>query len=194
MYTLVMPTLNQPNLESLNHELNLAGEKGVGVMAMKTMKGIDDRALQLAFLKKVLAHPAVTTVVKGIGSFEMFDAYRKASQETLTVAEDKGLYRHAQSHRSANCMMCGECRRNCPMDVEIPAVLRCKDYYYDQMGDVETARSTFGEIPSERIGHDDCRLCLRCEEVCPNGIGIVERMAAARKLFVQPGLGAHGTA
>lgn len=185
MYTLAMPALSQPNLEAMDEELRQAQEKGVGVMAFKTMRGLRERDLEVAYLKKLLRNPGVTTALKGIGSFEMFDAYLKSVNEPLTSAEDRALYRYAQANRKLNCMMCDECRATCPAGVEVSTVLRCKDYYYQQVGDTQTALATYAAIPAGKTGGEECRTCRRCEGVCPNGIRIVEGLTAARALFTQ---------
>ena len=183
-YALIMPVLNQPAFESMNRELQKAYEKGIGIMAMKTMKGIKNKPdLEIAYLKKVLQNPAVTTVNKGIDSFEKFDAYLKATQEVLTSLEDFSLYKYAQMNRSNNCMMCSECESVCPDNIEISTVLRCKDYYYEQMNDIETAISTYRTIPQEKRLAANCNLCKECESMCPNGINIVERLGAAQHIF-----------
>src|SRR5208337_4688727 len=49
-YNVVMPVLNQPNLEAMAEELRLAQQRGVGVMAMKSMKGLKDLDSQVAYL------------------------------------------------------------------------------------------------------------------------------------------------
>ncbi len=183
MYSIVMPALNQPAFESMTEELRAAQARKVGVMAMKTMRGVRGLPLQTAFVKKLMSNPAVTTIVKGMDSFEMFDAYVRALQEPLASSEDRELYRHAQANRTSNCMMCDDCRRACPRDVEVATILRCSDYYHSQLGDTGTALATYSGIPEARRDTRDCRLCARCERVCPNGIPIVERLDAARRLF-----------
>jgi hypothetical protein len=182
-YNVVMPVLNQPNLEAMAEELRLAQQRGVGVMAMKSMKGLKGLDLEVAYLKKMLSNPAVTTVTKGIGSFDMFDAYLAALKEPLSSAEDRALYRYAQMNRSSNCMLCDDCQRACPLGVEVSTVLRSKDYYYEQMKDAQTALRTYRDIPFEKVGSEACRLCKKCESVCPNGIAIVERLLATREVF-----------
>jgi len=182
VFSLLMPVLNQPNLEAMDTELARAHEKGVGIMAMKTMKGLDEN-LQVAYLKKVLQNPAVTTVLKGIGSFEMFDSYLSAARESLSVAEDKSLYRHAQRNRRVNCMMCDECRKVCPYGVEVSTILRAKEYYAEQLGDWNTAVEAYRSISGDKVGDGRCLLCGQCEPACPNGIDIVNRITAARRLF-----------
>lgn len=183
MYSIVMPALNQPNLEAMGEELRQAAERGVGVMAMKAMRGLKGLDLELAYLKKLLRNPAVTTVLKGIGSFEMFDAYRKASSEALASSEDRALYRYAQANRSENCMSCDDCRLACPEGVEISTILRCRDYYYAQEHDLPTALDTYASIPPGKLGSEACRDCALCEAACPNGIRIVNRLLAANRLF-----------
>ncbi|NIA31239.1 MAG: hypothetical protein GWP06_15185 [Actinobacteria bacterium] len=182
-YQLLMPVLNQPALESMTEEIRLAHQKGIGVMGMKTMKGIKKPALQMAYLKKLLQNPAVTTVTKGINSFEVFDQYFKAMQEELSFGEDISLYKYAQSNRANNCMMCSECEGVCPHDLEISTMLRSKDYYYEEIGDKELAVNTLRNISRERLDTQFCRDCHECEAACPNGIHIVERLEKTHRLF-----------
>lgn len=183
MYQLLNPVLNQPNLEAIDEELKTALNKKISVMAMKTMKGLKSREQELAYLKKVLSNPAVTTVVKGIGSTDMFDEYLKAVNQTLTSMEDRRLYRYAQANRSENCMLCDECKGVCPDRIEISTVLRCKDYYYEEQGDRQLALDTYHELPADKRWSSRCEDCRICEETCPNGIKIVKRLDAARQLF-----------
>jgi predicted aldo/keto reductase-like oxidoreductase len=113
----------------------------------------------------------------------MFEAYLEALKEPLTSAEDRALDRYAQMNRSSNCMLCDDCKQACPLGVEVSTVLRSKDYYYEQMKDLQTALRTYRDIPRGKVGDEACRLCKKCESACPNGIAIVERLLAARELF-----------
>lgn len=185
-YTLIQPVLNQPGLEAMAEELRAAQQQGVGILAMKTMKGIRNADLQQAFLKKICQNPAVTSVCKGFNTFEAFNSYLKIIHENLSYQEDLNLYRYARENRSQNCMMCGECKKNCPFRLEIPTVLRCKDYYHDQQGDPELAKSCYAEIAPERRIHPDCLACKKCQVACPNGIPIASQMVQAHQLFTAP--------
>jgi predicted aldo/keto reductase-like oxidoreductase len=180
-YSLIMATLNQPNLEAIGEELSLAREKGIGIMAIKTMRGMRGLELETAYLKKVLRNPAVTTVSRGIASFETFDAYLKAVNEPLTAREDRALYRYAQANRGNNCMMCDECAQACPRGIAISTILRAKDYYRDQLDDLPSALAAYRELPPARRWSSECAGCRRCEAVCPNRLGIVARLDAARE-------------
>ena len=184
MYSLIMPVLNQPSLEVITEEMKKAQNKKIGIMAMKTMKGIKKDELKMPYLKKVLANPAVTTVSKGFPSFEMFDSFLETMQETLGAEEDFQLYRYAQENRTHNCMMCGECERVCPENMEISTLLRCKMYYFDQLMDSETPKNVFDTISSGRRDTRFCENCKKCETSCPNNIKIVKELKSASKLFI----------
>jgi len=176
LYSIIMPALNQPGLEMLTEDMKKAQEKKIGFMAMKTMKGIKKDELMAPYLKKVLANPAVTTVNKGFSSFEMFDSFLKAMQETLSAEEDFKLYRYAQENRANNCMMCGECEKNCPQCLEISTLLRCKMYYFDELGDAETAKNVINAVRPGSRNTQFCDDCKKCETSCPNNIKIVSEL------------------
>ena len=182
-YSLIMPVLNQPAFEAMSEELADAEKKNVGIMAMKSMKGIDGAELEHAHLKKILANKAVTTVNKGIGSFDMLDAYMKSANEVLTSYQDSLLYHYAQQNKTLNCMMCGECEKACPEKVEISTQLRCYDYYENQLQDRYTAVTSMQAIPVLQRSENVCRSCKTCEQVCPNGIKIIEKLKASNYLF-----------
>lgn len=182
-YHLVMPTLNQPGLENMTEELKAAHERGVSIMAMKTLKGIHDEKLQMAYLKKLMQNPAITTVTKAINSFDMLDLLVETTQKAFSMQEDISLYRYAQKNYSNNCMMCGECKKVCPYSIEISTSLRCKMYYYDQLEDKELALNTYQSIPPTNRFENRCNNCHECENVCPNNISIIEKLKEASNLF-----------
>jgi uncharacterized protein len=184
LYSLIMPVLNQPSLEVIAEEIKKAQEKKIGIMAMKTLKGMKKDELKMPYLKKVLANPAVTTVNKGFSTYEMFDEFLKNMQETLSAQEDFDLYRYAQENRNNNCMMCGECERICSEGIEISTLLRCKNYYYEELGDVETAKHVFDNIKISGRDIRFCDECKKCETRCPNSIQIVNELKNVSQLFV----------
>jgi len=183
LYSVIHPALAQPDLELMDRELKKAAEKGIGIMAMKTMKGIDNPELQTAFVKKLLASPAITTINKAFTTFDLFDRFHRAARETLTAQEDFSLYRYAQQNRANNCMMCGSCEHVCPQGIEISTLLRSKLYYHDQLGDRETAIEAYRELTSTQWHDGNCLACGKCESVCPNGIRIVQKLNAATEWF-----------
>jgi len=182
-YKLLMPVMNQPAFDAMARELITAEKKKVVIMAMKTMKGIHDQDLRLAFFKKLASHPAVTTVIKGFSSFAEMDRFLSAVKESLTSEEDMSLYRHAGENRSRNCMMCGTCQRLCPRHVEIPALLRAAHYYHAEQHRPDLAVDVFRSVPVHRRPDRTCLQCRQCEQVCPNGISIARELKKITTLF-----------
>jgi predicted aldo/keto reductase-like oxidoreductase len=183
MYSVIHAALPQSGLELAAEELRKAGEKGIGVIPFKSVRDITDPGLQIAQFKKLLANPLITSVNRGMPSLEMLETYGKAIRESLTASEDVSLYRHARLNRSESCAMCGMCERACPRKIEIPALLRAKTYYHDQLGDREKAVSTVMDLSPAGRHDGNCLECRKCEAACPNGIKIVQKMNEADRLF-----------
>ncbi len=182
-YKLIMPVLNQPGLDALDRELKIAQEKEVGIMAMKALKGLDDIKLEQAYIKKALANPAVTTITKGMKSYEIMDTFMKAASESVSLEEDELLYKHAQKNRSKNCMMCGACEKACPQNIQISSILRAKEYYHDECGEKEIAVDAFRNANQNGSKLSTCTVCGECEAVCPNGIAVVNHLSDAGRFF-----------
>ncbi len=185
MYSFVTPGLNQAGLEFLQAEIRAAHRKGIGVVAMKALRGIEDVPLQAAYLKKLVRNPAISSVLLSIGSYEVFDTQRKALHEPLTAAEGRALRANFLHNRARNCVMCDACKRACPLGVEVSSLLRCHAYYYAQKGDVETALATYRGIPDGKLGGPGCRMCRKCEMACPNGIPVVEQLETAQSTLAR---------
>ncbi len=179
-FSLLMTVLNPPNLDLLQPELKEAFNKGTGVIAMKTMKGVESD-LQRNYLLKVLSHPEITSVVKGIGSFELFDQYLSAIQETYSYQQSFES-RLINSVRN-DCLMCGACEKVCPQGIRISTVLRCLDYYSRQLNDESHARATFHEMTLARRFYSKCGACKICERICPQQINITDKLVQAARKF-----------
>jgi predicted aldo/keto reductase-like oxidoreductase len=183
LYSIIHAALPQSGMELAAEEIKRACEKGIGIMPMKTVRGITDPNLQILQFKKLLANPAVTTVNRGISSFDMLDTHLNAVKETLTAGEDVSLYRYARMNRADRCAMCGSCERACPRKIEISALLRAKAYYHDQLGDRDKALSTYRGLSRDSRHDGNCLECRACEAACPNGIQIVQNLNEATGLF-----------
>jgi len=182
-YSVIHAALPQSGMELAAGELIKAGEKGIAVIPFKTVRNITDPALQIAQFKKLISNPLITSVNRGLPSLETLETHLKAVQETLTTAEDISLYRHARMNRSDSCSMCGMCERACPRNIKISTLLRAKTYYHDQLGDTDKALATVVELSSDGRHDGNCLECRACENACPNGVRIVQKLREADGLF-----------
>jgi predicted aldo/keto reductase-like oxidoreductase len=180
----------QPGLPRV---LDRARERGVGVVAMKTLMGarLNDMRphehggatfAQAAF-RWVLSGPHAHALVVSMRSRAQVDEYVAASGASRNRRSDLELLeRYAAAFGASYCQHgCRICEPSCPAGVPIPDVLRARMYDVDY-GNAELARSTYAELGGAA---GTCLGCAAqpCLSACPNGIPIAERTRdAARRL------------
>jgi predicted aldo/keto reductase-like oxidoreductase len=164
---------------ALRPVLERAHEQDMGIVAMKTMAGIQPTALgqMQTALKQVLADPAVSSVVKGMLTFESLKALKQAAGMEPTARESASLQQHLAARRGEVCFLCGACPP-CPRGVNVFEVMRDFDYYYTQAARPDIARTMYSQIPPAERG-SACDNCGRCAFKCPYGVNIAAHVRAA---------------
>ena len=169
----------QTHREAVRGAIREAAEAGLGVVAMKTQAGVyRDRARteminQTAALKWVLQDENVHTTIP---AFSNFDELR----EDLSVMEDleftpaeardlEDVERSAQA--GLFCQQCGHCRPQCPLEVEIPTLMRAHMYAVGHAQPNKAKAVLRGFSPGD-IGCFDCR---HCTVQCALGLDIQPR-------------------
>ncbi len=174
----------QPDLPRV---LRKAREKGIGTIAMKTLRGarLNDMRpyegagatfAQAAF-RWVLTGGLVDGLVVTMRSPEQVDEYLGASGWTTAHRADAGLLtRYARLTARTQCRYgCADCEGACPRGVPIPDALRARMYAEDY-GSPELARealTTDGVVPDACLGCDGSP----CAAACPHGVRIPELVA-----------------
>ena len=127
-----------------------------------------------------LTRPAVASVMVGVDTPEqMREAahYAEATQEEKDYASVlAGAPKHAYS---GQCTYCGHCKP-CPMDIDIAMVNKLYDLAVMQS---EVPASVKAHYEALNATAADCIGCGGCEERCPFGVKVVERMEKAAALF-----------
>jgi len=168
----------------------LCEQNGVGITVMKGYAGgrlFDAKrspfgiALSpLQCLHYCLTRPAVASVMVGFNDIHQID--QAVSYETASDAEKDyaSVLANAPLHSySGQCTYCGHCKP-CPKDIDIAMVNKLYDLALMQQ-----------EIPSSILDHyrllktnaSDCIGCKSCEQRCPFGVSIADRMKKAADLF-----------
>jgi predicted aldo/keto reductase-like oxidoreductase len=180
----------QPELPRL---LARAKEKGVGVVAMKTLRGarLNDMRpyesggatfAQAAF-RWVLSSAHVDALVVTMNSREMVDEYLGASGYPVPRREDLALLaRYEALNGSTQCRYgCDACASSCPAGVPIAEVLRARMYARDY-GDLELGRRNYAKLGGAAARCVGCGI-RSCAGACPHGVAIEELIAPAHRLL-----------
>lgn len=129
-----------------------------------------------------LTRPAVAAVMAGFDTPEHVAqavAYETASDEEKDYASVlAGALRHAYS---GQCTYCGHCKP-CPMDIDIAMVNKLYDLAVMQPEVPASVKAHYEEL---EVNASDCVGCGGCEERCPFGVPVVERMEKTKELFAK---------
>jgi len=178
----------QPDLPRV---LAKARAQGVGVIAMKTLRGakLNDMRpyesggatfAQAAF-RWVLASPNVDALIVTMNDRRQVDEYLGASGwQPPSRADERLLERYEARHGASQCRYgCGDCLQACPAGVPISDVLRTRMYAEDY-GDLAFARSEYAALGA---GASACLGCAHraCAGACPHGLDIPELTSRAHR-------------
>jgi predicted aldo/keto reductase-like oxidoreductase len=179
----------QPDLPRV---LEKASERGVGVIAMKTLMGarLNDMRFyerggsfpQAAF-RWVLSSPHVDALVVSMTSRAKIDEFLGASGAGPARESDLRLLdRYVGMNGAAYCRHgCDACAESCPRDVPIAEVLRTRMYATDYE-DLELARGDYATLGA---GAAACLSCAHpsCLGACPNRLEIASLTRSAHRML-----------
>jgi predicted aldo/keto reductase-like oxidoreductase len=168
-----------------------AREQGVGVIAMKTLRGArlndmrpyetGDATFAQAAFRWVLSGGLADALVVTMKSPEMVDEYLGASGwGGVSQADGALLARYERAQGSLQCRYgCDACGDACPEGVPIAEVLRTRMYAEDY-ADLELARSDYAALAEAASACVGCthRACL---DACPFGLAIPELTARTHR-------------
>ncbi|MGI6070058.1 MAG: aldo/keto reductase [Blautia sp.] len=127
-----------------------------------------------------LTRPAVASILTGCETLEQVEeavAYETASEEEKDYAS---VLANAPRHAfGGQCTYCGHCAP-CPVEIDIAMVNKLYDLAVMQEGVPSTLKAHYLELSAKG---GDCIQCAGCEERCPFGVPVMERMEKASQLF-----------
>lgn len=181
----------QPQLPRI---ISKAKERGMGVVAMKTLMGArlndmrpfenDGATFAQAAFRWVLSNPGVDALIVSMNSTAKIDEYLGASgARTAAAADVPLLQRYARRNAASHCRQgCGICESSCPFGVEIGEVLRTRMYAVDY-GDLRFARDEYAML--DGAGAAACLSCSArpCADACPHGLRPAALMAPTHRML-----------
>ncbi len=163
----------------------LARERGIGVVAMKTLIGAygsqlsdftptERQSFPQAAFHWVLSNPNVSGLVISISRFDQIDEYLYASGGTTSSSEHALLEKYTRLIHHEYCRPgCGSCLEHCPRDLPIDDALRYQ-MYARNYGRERQAMQQYARLP---VQGDECTHCpAPCESACPFEIPIRRRL------------------
>jgi hypothetical protein len=193
-FDVIMVAYNFKNWPDLTNIFRDAKQKGVGVVAMKTLKGARHTALsdftpteresfsQAAF-KWVLSNDDVSGLVVSINSLSQIDEYLHASGQPIQQADVELLEKYDRLVANDYCRPgCGACLSSCPSHMPIDDVLRYA-MYYENYGQQRLALEQYARL-TRLQNTAQCAACAApCEQACPFQLPIKDKLRKADRLL-----------
>ena len=168
----------------------LCEQKGVAITVMKGYGGgrlLDGKRSPFGValtpvqcIHYALTRPGVASVLIGFDNPAQVPAaiaYETATEDEKDYAS---VLANAPHHAyQGQCTYCGHCKP-CPMNIDIAMVNKLYDLATMQDFVPDTVRAHYEGLEAHA---SDCIGCKACEERCPFGVKIAERMADSGKIF-----------
>lgn len=193
-FDVIMVAYNFNNWPELTNIIGKAHGKGVGFVAMKTLKGAyhtvladftpDERnSFTQAAFKWVQSNEKVSGLVVSISKVSQLDEYLFASGKAVAPKDLAVLERYDELVTRQYCRPgCGECLDACPAGLPIDDVLRYS-MYYEGYGSERVAMTKYNALGAGRQASVCADCSAPCQGACPFEIPIRDRMSRAHRLL-----------
>ncbi len=164
------------------HDIGLTVMKGFfgGRLFNKEQSPFGVTFTPVQLIHYALTRPGVSSILCGYDTKEQVDAavaYETASKEERDYAS---VLASAPLHSyTGQCTYCGHCRP-CPRNIDIAMVNKFYDLASAQPSVPESVREHYNALEHRA---SECIGCRGCEERCPFGVRVAERMARTAELF-----------
>ena len=191
-FDMMMVAYNFSHWPKLRQIFADAKQRGIAVVAMKTLKGAyhsqlsdftpgERESFPQAAFKWVLSNQDVSGLVVTMSRFDQIDEYLFASGQAITDADVALLDRYDQLTANVYCRPgCGECLDSCPSNVPINDIMRYQ-MYARSYGQEKIAITDYARLDIARNA-GRCLSCpAPCEASCPHDLPIRNRLVAAHR-------------
>jgi len=189
-YDVVLTTINftQGHGNLIREKIALAAEKGIGIIAMKTMAGgySDKERMHpincAAALKWVLQDKNICTAIPGIVTFDQMVQNFSIMENLEMTEQEKADLEASKLITGLYCDGCGECLPQCKKHLPVNELMRAFMYTYGYR-QAEKASIVLEEMA---IAANPCGDCSGCSVKCVKGFPVQERIADISRLAGVP--------
>jgi predicted aldo/keto reductase-like oxidoreductase len=189
-YDVVLTTINfsQGHADKTREKIALAAEKGIGIVAMKTMAGgFSDKERThpincSAALKWVLQDKNICTAIPGIVTFDQMIQNFSVMENLEMTEQEKADLEASKQLAGLYCDGCGECLLQCKKHLPVNEFMRAFMYTYGYR-QVEKASAILDQMA---VRTNPCGDCSACEVKCVKGFPVQERIADISRLAGVP--------
>lgn len=190
LYEIVLCAINfkQDHKEALREKINLAAEKGIGIVAMKVMAGgfLDKEKQEpvnfTAALKWPLQNEGVATTIPSMVNLEQLMNNSAILNDISLDSKEKEDLAVAQNAQGLYCNACKECVSTCKNQLAIPELMRAYMYCYGY----SEAKKAKELLSSLNTPSKSCEECDTCTAHCPKGFKIAEKIKDISRLENTP--------
>ena len=150
--------------------------KSIGFIAMKPLAGGNITDATLA-IKYILANPACTVAIPGMGDTEEVYQNASAAESTALTDADREACEQIVAELGSNfCRRCGYCAP-CPQGINVPSCFLFANYLR-HYGLADWAKARYASLPATA---KDCIQCGACESRCPYELPIRKMLADVKR-------------
>jgi uncharacterized protein len=176
-------------LNDLNAAIKKAGNKGIGIVAMKTLAGggfLDRERTKpmntTAALKWALSNPDVHTTIPGMTNFDQLELNAKILGDISLNDQEKSDLLADNSVPGLLCSGCRQCVASCRKNLPVQDLMRAYMYAFGYSMP-SMAKDLLAELET---GSDPCSNCGSCNVECSRNFGIRERISDVSRLVSVP--------
>ncbi len=185
---LVAYNFKQDHAEEVRQKIRLAGEKGIGIVAMKVMAGgyLDKEKTRevnyRAALKWVLQEEHVSTTIPSINNLDQLKDNMQVLRSVELTGEEMNALELAGPEQGLFCNQCNECTGSCGHSLPIPDAMRAYMYAY-AYGQTLKAQEL---LNNTGLDPDVCSSCPVCTVTCRKGFAVHEKLTEILRLQSVP--------
>lgn len=189
IYDVVMTAYNfrMEQLKEVEDAIQYGVEKGLGMIAMKTMAGVywDKERTQpissKAALKWILRNENIHTLMSGMTTFDQLQSnIEMANNPAFGDEEMKELRLAHTGSQGLFCLNCRDCEGQCTGNIDIPTLMRSYMYAYGYRN-MHHARQTLDMVTTVA-----CNDCDSCSVNCRAGFDVKQKIMNIEQLREVP--------